>query len=174
MMTPRLTLSTISCLLGLALVGCGYSMVGKGSSLPEHIKNVAIITFKNATYEHGLETIISEAVIEEFERHGSIKVVRTEQEADAILMGVIKKYEYRPLVDKTNTITEYKLAITAGVVFRDRVKNVNYWKDENFYFIEDYFVTQQLSSSRENQREAWEEAAKDFAASLVSIIMEGF
>ncbi|MBN2053674.1 LptE family protein [bacterium] len=169
---PPAVPTVMLCLLFTA--GCGYTLVGKGSSLPDHIKNVAIQNFKNATYQHGLETILSDAVIEEFERHGSIALVKTEQEADAVLMGVIKHYEYKPLTDKNNQITEYKIAITAAVVFRDRVKNRNYWKDDDFYFMEDYFVTEQLSSSRDNQQAAWEEAAEDFASSLVSIIMEGF
>ena len=82
-----------------ALSGCGYQQSGVNngnvttgyqwrSLYREDIKTIAVPVFVNRTYQRGLETSLSRAVVEEIETHTPYKVVPKER-ADTILEGEI-------------------------------------------------------------------------------------
>lgn len=102
----------------LASSGCvGYNL---GSSLPPGVTSISIPVFINNANEPGLETIVTGATIQEFQRDGSLKVLPKEQ-ANSILEVTIRKYELEPLryrQDATTTAKEYRLNLTADVVLR--------------------------------------------------------
>lgn len=59
----RAFLCALCVLCGSLLVsGCGYSLAGRGSFLPSHIKSIGIPTFTNRTTVFNLETLLTEKV----------------------------------------------------------------------------------------------------------------
>jgi len=159
----------------LTLIGCGYSLKGQGTFLPEHIKKVAIPEFKNNTPRFELERIITEKVRELFLSRGDFEIVSTESEADAVLKGVITGYFTNPKsVDAEGRATSYNIKINLDVSFKDLVNDKVLFEDKNYIANQEY----QLSSTDENfldQEEfAIEAAADELAESLVSAILEGF
>ncbi len=74
------------CFLLLALSGCGYHLLRYGAALGD-VRRVAILTFKNASYEPGYELVVTDALIREFMRRGALQVVRDPKLADLVLAG---------------------------------------------------------------------------------------
>jgi outer membrane lipopolysaccharide assembly protein LptE/RlpB len=159
----------------LVCSGCGYSLKGQGTFLPEHIRKIAIPEFKNNTPRFELEKIITQRVQELFLSRGDFEIVSDEMEADAVLRGIITGYMTNPKsVDEEGRATSYNIRISLDVKFEDLVKKKVLFEDKNYIANEEY----QLSSTDENfldQEEfAIEAAADQLAESLVSAILEGF
>lgn len=97
--------------------GCaGYRL---GSTLPPEIQLVHVPTFVNDTTEPQIEGEVTQAVIREIQKDGTLTVVGAD-EADAILNVTLTKYALEPLVsDKDNpkSTREYRMRIWAKVSF---------------------------------------------------------
>jgi hypothetical protein len=108
-------LSGFACLL-LVNAGCvGYKL---GSNLPPGVTSITVPVFMNEVKEPGLETIVTSATIQEFQKDGSLKVLPKDQ-ATSLLEVTIRKYELEPLRyrrDQAITAKEYRLTLTADVV----------------------------------------------------------
>jgi len=154
--------------------GCGYQLVGMGSSLPEHITNIRVTVFKNKSYEYGLENILTQEMMNSFNRRAGVTVVRSTAQADAVLEGVIKEYKYVPTLNSQRQVTQYYIYITAEIKLYDLVREEIYWESKNYAFHEIYKVTGGLSSIQANRQQAWQDAAEDFAERIASVLLEGF
>jgi outer membrane lipopolysaccharide assembly protein LptE/RlpB len=161
-------------ILLLLHAGCGYSLTGLGNSLPPHMKTIAVPVFQNETYEYGLERIIVQELTTSFNRRSGIRVVQKISEADAVLEGTIKTYEYVPTLNAQRQVTQYYINITADLRLRDLVKDTVYWENRTYRFHEVYRITDGIGSVEANRLRAWENAAKDFSESISSILLEGF
>ncbi len=101
--------------LGLALVliagGCGYHLPGKGEgqgALAE-VQNLRIEPFANARFEPFLEVSFSNAVVSEFARRGSFRVVEGAEDADAVLGGTVTDYRTDAIsYDSNDNVLEYR------------------------------------------------------------------
>ena len=74
---------------GVLFGGCGYHLVGRSSTLPTGIQSVGIPTFVNRTNRPELEQRITEHVIDEFTTRGRVRIVPSEERAQAVLRGEI-------------------------------------------------------------------------------------
>ncbi len=79
----------------LFFAGCGYRFSG-GGEMPGGVKRIAIEMFQNRSGESGIESIITNDVINEFSRNPMVEVTGRE-EADAVLTGVIRSARTRSL-----------------------------------------------------------------------------
>ncbi len=106
--------------LCLLINGCaGYRL---GSMLPPDIKSVYVPTFVNNTTEPQLEVETTQALVEELQRDGSLRVVNEDQ-ADAILNVTLKKYAIQPVAyrkDSRTSAREYRIVLNAGMVMTRR------------------------------------------------------
>jgi hypothetical protein len=161
-------------ILLMTVTGCGYHLAGQGSSLPAHLKNIAIPIFQNRSFEYGLENILTQEIVDAFNRRAGVQTVKNVSEADAILEGDIIEYKYVPTLNSQRKVTQYYIQITASVRLRDLVKDTVYWEDNAFVFHQIYKVTGELSSTDANRQKAWTDAGEDFAESLASVLLEGF
>ncbi|MBN1880158.1 LptE family protein [bacterium] len=165
-----------SLFLSLLLLGsgCGYSLSGMGNSLPPHMKRILVTVFQNESYEYGLESVITQELTASFNRRSGIKTVQKLSDADAILEGSIKSYEYVPTLNAQRQVTQYYINITAEVRLRDLIEDSVYWENKSYRFHEVYRISDGVSSVQTNRQEAWQDAAEDFAESIASILLEGF
>lgn len=157
------------------MAGCGYTLKGSGSFLPDYIRSIAVMEFQNATDKFELEKIIYEKIEEEFTTRGNFNIQPGQDGADASLTGTILSYTTRPKsVDESGRATSYVIQITIDAVFRDLRTNRPLFEGRNYSVSEEY----QLSDSEDNfldqEEYAVEAAALRLAESLVSAILEGF
>ena len=86
--------SVIWVLTSLALTSCGYSFVRYGAGLGD-VRRVAIHGITNDSFEPGVETLVSEALTEEFLRRGALRLVDSNETADLVISGSVKSVEVK-------------------------------------------------------------------------------
>jgi hypothetical protein len=117
---------------------CRYSF--SQSSLPTHIRSVAIPVLGNETVEPGLEQELSEAIARQFLDDGTLRVV-PENEADSAIYGVVTRYVNQVFGYNADEQTEeYEVVIELSVEFKDLVKRKTRWQDESMVGRTTYFV----------------------------------
>ena len=134
-------------LAALCVGGCGiYSF--SGSSLPSHIKTIAVPIMENKTLDYEVANETTEAITQRFIQDNRLKVVG-ESRADCVLEGQITSYEnkvYNYSADQKPQ--EYIVVIRVSATLRDAVKNREIWKEDGITVSAIYSVvlgsTQQL------------------------------
>lgn len=103
----------------MSLAGCLYSF--RGSSVPPHLKTVAISMFddQSGSGEPGLREKFNNKLIDKFRQDNSLEVA-DKLHADSVVEGVIESLSDLPLVVAAGeTVTKHRLSITAKVTYQD-------------------------------------------------------
>jgi outer membrane lipopolysaccharide assembly protein LptE/RlpB len=173
--SPRLLASL---LLAPLLAGCGYHLVGtSASALPEKLHKLYVAPFVNQTVRAELDQRLTEEVTQEWVRRGRFQLVSSPEEADAILSGTVSSAFVSPVqFDQQGRATEYQLTVTADVQFVDRTgeKPVVLWRDPRFSRTVSYPVGASAVDYFDQELQAMDSLARDFARGLVVSILEGF
>lgn len=127
--------------------GCGYSV---RSLAYEKNTKIYIKPFENKVdlniseeysdrnpyrlYRPGMETKITDAVIDRFLLDGYLKVVSSEAQADLALKGELTNYEKQPLRlnEATKDVEEYRANIIVNMTLTDLKKNKTVWAENDF------------------------------------------
>lgn len=113
---------SIICLV--LLMACGYKMAGKETHVPAGLSSIAIPTFKNKTFEPGIEIPFTQAFLNEFIQDRRVKVV-SRAEADSILEGVVTDFiAAAGAYDRSGFVLQYVTAITVDLSLKDRAGKV--------------------------------------------------
>jgi outer membrane lipopolysaccharide assembly protein LptE/RlpB len=122
---------TVTFLCLILLIGCGYQMVGKETHVPPGLSSIAIPTFKNATFEPGIEIPFTQAFLREFIQDRRVNVV-SRSEASCVLEGIIKFFTiYSVSYDKSGFVLEYQTQVVLDVTLKDREGKV-LWQEKDF------------------------------------------
>jgi len=157
--------------LGIALVfaalagGCAYTV---RSTLPSHLKTLAIPVFQNNTVEFGLADDITQSLVNGFLTDRSLRIAQ-ERDANAVLRGSVVAYKNQVFgYTTTERATEYEIVLTVSVTFRDMIKNRDLWKDDALTVRTTYNVTA-VSPTQPAQTEA--DGRKDVIQKLTDRIV---
>ncbi|HSB64062.1 MAG TPA: LptE family protein, partial [Thermoanaerobaculia bacterium] len=106
----------------LGLLGCGYTLVGTGSSaLPAGVKTVYVPTFINDTTVVGLEQRLTDAVIRELSVRGRLKPVSDRSAADSELSGRLTSCSVAPVrFDANGIAVEYQVTVSGKLVLIEK------------------------------------------------------
>jgi hypothetical protein len=171
-------LSAALLVLAGAAAGCGYTLVGRGSLLPDTIRKISFPTFKNSTSRVGLEQRLSAAVARELAARGRFSVSPKEGDGDAELSGDIVAFSLYPVAaDSLGRATRYQIQITAKVAFTEIPSGKVLWKNDAYTFRENYDAAGGgvgASNYSDLQNVAIDAEADRFAQSLVTSVLEGF
>ena len=117
-------------LLTLLLNGCGYHLIGTGSTLPEHLKTLSIPVFTNSSTQPEIHRELTSAIINAFITDGRVKVVRKGQ-ADMVMKGNLLSYELKTVsFNSNNFATGYIVKLGVNVEVIDTIKNKPYLKQD--------------------------------------------
>lgn len=176
--TRRAALGLIACGVAAACAGCGYSLAGRGSFLPEHIKSIGVPLFKNNTNVFDVERRITESVVSELIGRGKYRIVTNGGPSDGLLTGEILSISVAPAATNDQRLaTRYALVLTANVEFRDVKNNKVIWANPAMQFREEYAVTGTVADANAffgQDVNALDRMAAEFARTLVSAILEAF
>jgi outer membrane lipopolysaccharide assembly protein LptE/RlpB len=167
-------------LLALApLAGCGYSLAGRGSALPTHIKTIGIPLFTNVTSMFDVEQTLTQRVRLEFIGRGRYRVVPEELGTDAVLKGEITAITLRPVAfDSQQQASRYEITVVIKVEFKDVTTDKVLYENPAQTFKEEYDVTtgrSAVDSSFFGQNSnAFERLSTDFAKAVVTSVLEAF
>ncbi len=168
-----LRLALLAALLGAA--GCGYALVGKGSSLPESIKVVQFTTLENRTPQVELEQRFSAAINRELVSRGRFKVQSGPEGANAELSGTVLAFNLYPVAfDSQGRATDYQVQVTARVSLKTLPDEKPLWENPAFTFRDNYQFSATAASYADLVNDAIDRVADRFAQSLVTSLLEGF
>lgn len=111
----------------LANVNCGfYSFSG---SLPPHLNTVAVPLFENKTAEFGVSEELTDIIIEEFTRDGSLKIA-DRSDADVLVEGsIIRIDDSAGAFTSDEQVQEIRVNLTVKVKCTDQAKRQVMWEE---------------------------------------------
>jgi outer membrane lipopolysaccharide assembly protein LptE/RlpB len=159
----------------LATAGCGYALVGQGSSLPPNIQVVEFTTLENRTQRVGLEQRLSGEITRELVSRGRFKVQASSAGADAALTGAVLAFNLYPVsFDSQGRATDYQVSITARVALNAVPGGEPIWENPAFTFRGNYQFNETAATFSDRENDAIDRVADRFAQSLVTSMLEGF
>ena len=155
--------------------GCGYSLVGRTSTLPPSIKVVQFQTLANQTSRVGVEQRLSREIARELASRGRFAVQAQAAGADAALIGAVIGFDlYAVAFDESGRAREYQVRITVRVSLKSTTEDKVIWENPAYAFQENYAFSTSAASYVDRENEAIDRVAERFAESLVSNLLEGF
>jgi Lipopolysaccharide-assembly len=153
-----------------------YRPAGRGDGLPKHIKTLAIPPFQNPSLRYKVEQRFTSAMVDEVIRSArSLKVVSTPEGADAVMIGTIKYFSFRPvLLDDQGRARLFEITVYVAVTVRDQTKNKILFDNQNYIFRGEYEIPGDPKTFFSEEGAATDRLARDFAKGVISTILEGF
>ena len=159
-------------LLGWLFSACGYRFSG-GGSLPSGVTSISVEMFRNRTGETGVETIITNDVIYEFDRHEQVTVAGSDT-ADAILTGVIRSISERTISHTGEyTSNERRVEVNVDLKLTNRSGKV-IWSRKSVSEDEVYKVMSEKQSTEHRKREAIKTLSKRLAETIFNDLTADF
>lgn len=177
-MTRRAWLRSAVLLALVSTIACGYSLAGRGSFLPPHIRTIGVPLFTNSTTVPDIDRRVSERIRSELIGRGKYKVLPTVAGADAVIAGEILSISFVPAGNNDQRqATRYQVLLVAKVEFRDARDNRVIWSNPAMQFREDSEISATSADPAAffgQDANALDRIAAEFARTLVSAILEAF
>lgn len=153
----------------LVLASCGiYSFKG---SIPDHLHDVELITFKNLTTEFAVETDIEEALTERM-LNEQILPLSTKESPDSHIEGQIKSISDKPnSFDESENILEYRLEFRGELIWFDHIRDSELFK-KNFTVFGTYFSEDENATRSDAEKLEREDAYDEAIEKLIDLIIE--
>jgi hypothetical protein len=158
------------------LVSCGYQVAGKSAHLPSEWKTIAVPAFTNDTTRYRIEQRLTQAVIREFISRTKYRIVQNPGAADAVLRGEVLSIDTSPVLfnGTTGEVTTMLVTVTVKVQLVDNQTQKAVYKNDAMIFRNQYQISSDVQSFFQEQDPALERMSHDFAAQIVSNVMENF
>lgn len=169
-----------ACWFLVSLAGCGYTTRSMVSS---EFKTICIQPFVNKiditqeayaankyrVYRPGLETDITNAVINRYLFDGNLRPAR-EDSADLILKSELIEFRRDPLrYDESDNVLEYRLNLIVNITLWDRREDKMVWQENGFTGDTTYFTSGTQAKSEDT---AIADAVSDLARRIVERTVE--
>jgi hypothetical protein len=164
----------------LSSVGCGYSLAGRGSFLPDYIRTIGVPLFVNGTPYYEVDQILTEKVRSEFAGRGKYRVLPDTTGVDAVLSGEISSISIAPAsFTADQQASRYVFTLVARIEFRDLKSNQVVWENRALTFRDEYEVASgdgalDPAAFFGQQSNAVDRITEQFAKAVVSAILEAF
>jgi hypothetical protein len=154
--------------------GCGYRLGGEGFGPSPEIRSIAIPTFINETYEAGIETIVTNALLRELIKDRRVKVVG-EDEADAIMEGTVTSLSTSSVAyDPTGVVLEYRTWVSLDVMVKRHKRGEVLWSRRGLTESDVYRVSSDVLFTEAEKERAIRKIAEEFAKRIRRRLFEGF
>ncbi len=145
--------SGLLCLAALA-AGCGYEMVRYRGALGD-ARSVSIVGARNETREPGLDSLVTDALLREFQNRGALQVVESEDGADLVLRPAVKLLSSRESsLSSIQFVIEYEITLGIAVDVRRRDGSEVPIDRRGLVETEIYLVSADVEAGRKNRKEA--------------------
>ena len=157
----------------LFLNGCGYHLLGTGSTLPKHLKTVFIPVFTNSSTQPEIHRQLTSSVINSFVTDGRVKVVRNSK-SDMVLTGDLFSYELKTVsFNSNNFATGHIVKLAVNVEVTDKANNKPYLK-QTLRAEWNYKATSDIVGTESARLAALEQAYRVLGNRLVSLLINQF
>ena len=157
----------------LFLNGCGYHLLGTGSTLPKHLKTIFIPVFTNSSTQPEIHRQLTSSVINSFVTDGRVKVVRNSK-SDMVLTGDLFYYELKTVsFNSNNFATGHIVKLAVNVEVTDKANNKPYLK-QTLRAEWTYKATSDIVGTESARLAALEQAYRVLGNRLVSLLINKF
>lgn len=140
---------------------CGYNFSG-GGELPGGIQTVNIRIFENQSGETGIETLLTNDVVNQFLRFDTVRIVEKDQ-AEAILTGTIKSARIRTIAHKSpGRSTERRITLYLDVTLHSR-DGRRIWSASDIASGDSFVVASEKHRTEQNKKSAIANISKRLA-----------
>jgi curli biogenesis system outer membrane secretion channel CsgG len=171
----------IALMLAVMSSGCGYSLAGRGSFLPDYIRVVGIPALVNNSTFFQVEQILTEKIRTEFIGRGRYNVVPNVEGADAVVTGAVTSISVQPVgFTEQQLASRYVFTLTMRVEFTDARTTKVLWSNQALTFREEYELTTRSNIELQGdtflsqERNSFDRIADDVARTVVTAIVEAF
>ncbi len=163
-------------LLGAGVGGCGYHVAGRAGNLPADWTTIAVPAFKNDTTRYRIEQRFTAAVVRQFVQRTKYHIVPDPANADAVLHGEVVSIETAPMLFDATTgqVTLMLVTVHTKVQLVGTKDEKTIYENNDMVFRDEYQISSDVQSFFEEQDPALERMSRDFAAQLVSNVLETF
>jgi len=164
----------------VTLAGCGYSLVGRASNVPADVGAVYVQPLENRTPRTQVDQFLTRAIADELVTRRRFDVLSSASGADAVISGAVTGFAVTPVAfDDQGRATEYEVVIRSAMEFRRVPAAADeegrlLWSNSSYQFRENYPVELTDLAYFDQEDLALQEAAKRFAETVVSDLLEGF
>ena len=161
----------VCALLTLVSVGCGYRPVARGATRAG-VQSVRVDLLRNATLKPLIENILTDEVVRELARRGSMTVVASEE--DALLSGKVSGYSLGAIsYTAADTVARYRVTVSAEMQLDRRQDGVVLWKG-TLSRHEDFTASPDASVEKDRETAAARLACQRLAEDLFLHLIEDF
>ncbi len=161
----------------VSLASCGYrKSPGKSAHLFSEWKTIAVPAFANDTTRYRVEQRVTQAVIREFISRTKFRIIQNPESADAVLHGEVLSIDTSPVLfnGTTGEVTTMLVTVTVKVQLVDNETQKAVYKNDASDLRNQHQISSDVQSFFEEQDPALERMTRDFAAQIVSNVMENF
>jgi hypothetical protein len=163
---------------GALAAGCGYALQGRGITTDPSVKRIGVPLFKDKSGKIGLDSRITQAVMEELLKRGRFTVVKEATNVDAVVEGEIMAFNVLPTnfsqSGDTTQASRYSVALVAKVVYRKIGQKEPLWANDAFSQRDEYDIGDDPATYFDREEQTIERLASAFARSLVAAMLEAF
>jgi hypothetical protein len=153
--------------------GCGYRMHSSVGVLPTGIQSLGIPTFRNLTTQYKVEQLISSAIMKEFSTRTRVRINSNNSGVDAVLLGEILDVNSSPVTFGDQTFgSAFMVTVRISAKLVKTKDSSIIWQKQDFLFRERYVLNSVVRDFFSEENPSLGRLARDFAASLVSTILE--
>jgi outer membrane lipopolysaccharide assembly protein LptE/RlpB len=164
-----------ACILALlALFGCGYHFAGTGGKAPGDIQSIAVNVLSNQTAEIGIETIFTNAILNEFIRWKRLPV-KPLNEAEAVLVGSVARIKTQTASHLTRSRTlETRVTVTLSLTLIRVDTDEVLWQNKKLSYHDEYVEAANALNTNRLRREAFRRIAEFLAERIHRDLFEEF
>jgi len=143
--------------------------------VPSYIQSVGVAVFKNQTSFFGLETLLTQATIHEFQVDGRLPLNDPEK-ADLAVRVTIKQYIEEPQVydTKTNNVLQYRLTVVYDLVSADQRERKTFFEDVGMARSIYYYTVNNIGAIIETKEQAQARLAEEVGRSIARRVLVGY
>lgn len=165
---------TVCFLVLLPLFGCGYHLAGAGGQTPGDIQSIAVNVLSNQTAEIGIETIFTNAILNEFIRWKRLPV-KPLNEAEAVLVGSVARIKTQTASHLTRTRTlETRVTVTLSLALIRVDTDEVLWQNKKLSYYDEYVEAGNALNTARFRREAFRTIAEFLAEKIHRDMFEEF
>lgn len=156
----------------LLIQACGYQFSAV-KSLPGDIHSISVSVLRNETRQSGMEVTMTNALVDQFNRHSPAMVV-PETQAQAVLTGTVRSL-VSDVISRTSTrqVSERRLTVTVSLTLRDKANQI-LWQGQELSAQQTYSVAADDIITERNRLYALQRMAQRIAEEAYLLMTQAF
>ncbi len=171
----RKQLAWLVCLLiAAACASCGYRVASR-NRVTSSYKTLTVTPLENQTTIFEVEQILTRALVKTFVEKSAFKIVEENDTPDLVLNGrVVNLYATPVIYGKETFGSTFLVTLNATIEIHEKSSGKVVFRNDNYVFREQYEINVDPRNFFSEMNPALDRIASDFAASVVTTVLEGY